>query len=60
MTADHDVERDVTRLIGLLYLRHPDLIDRVSYDELRRLAAEALRLDRNRLEIPQAFRDAFR
>lgn len=59
MSAGQEFERDVTRTIGAVYLRRPDLIDRVSHDELRRMAAEEVMKGRRRMEIPAAFRDAF-
>ena len=59
MSDDRDSEREVTRLMGVLYLGSPDLVRRVSHDELRRMAAEVLATIRRRNEIPAVFREAF-
>lgn len=55
MPLDDDLE--ITRTIGLLFLRHPELVDRVSYDELRRMAAE--RKASRRDPVPTPFLVAF-
>jgi hypothetical protein len=54
MIEDRDFERDVTRVIGLVMLQRPDLAERYSTGELRRIAAEVYRRP-----IPRAFREAF-
>ncbi len=50
---------EVTRIVGLLLLRHPDLAERVPVEELRRMAAQELAAVRRRPPVPAAFRRAF-
>ena len=40
-------EHEITQTIGIVFLRHPELAERVSYDELRRLAMEGYAPPRN-------------
>lgn len=55
--ATPDDEREITQVIGSLFLRYPEVAQRVSYDELRRLAAETRAAALHR--IPEAFLRAF-
>jgi len=49
-----DFELEVTRVVGLVMFRRPDLAERYSTHELRRIAPEIYRRP-----IPRAFREAF-
>ena len=59
MSEDEKFEQSVTRVLAWAALIRPDLATRGTEEWRRQFAAECLRKQLRRAEIPEAFRKAF-